>query len=211
MKIICVLIVCFHTFCEYFLKIWFKLKFNSNKNSFLSIGSTGCSPVQRREIRDPGCSRDAKRMADICADKLWFVGRKSRKYPENEWELQKHCKQTTNLIKCVKDFTDLCANEGQRQLANVMLFTMRVNDKSYCTKAAKSRELMSLGVCGNQIREQTDKCMDVFLLLLGKSNAYETRFKVPHACWWALTIDFALYWMLQEYFSPALFTIWRLV
>ena len=144
------------------------------------------SPIQYRKEKalNVGCTSEAKSTANTCAEKLWFVGRKSRKYPETDPELQKHCKQTSILIKCVKDYTDLCGNELHKQLANVMLFSVRTHDKSYCTKSGKKQEFMSLGVCGNHIRDQTSKCMDEFLVMLGKANAFESKFKVPNACWY---------------------------
>ncbi|CAG2181276.1 unnamed protein product, partial [Oppiella nova] len=142
-----------------------------------------CSPIDRKD-RDVEsvCDDEHKIKANVCADKLWFVGRRSRKYPENEPELEKHCKQTANLIACVKDYTDVCGKETHKQLANVMLFTVKQIDKNYCTKSTKKQELMSFSACGNQIRDQSNKCMDQFMVELGKSNAFETRMKVPHAC-----------------------------
>ncbi|XP_054163719.1 uncharacterized protein LOC128961498 [Oppia nitens] len=128
------------------------------------------------------CDDIHKTKANACADKLWFVGHRSRKYPENEPELEKHCKETANLIKCVKDYTDVCGNEVHRQLANVMLYTVKTLDRSYCTKSSKKTELMSFSVCGNHIRDQSNKCMDQFMIALGKSSAYTTKLKVPHAC-----------------------------
>ena len=101
MKLISLLILCFHSIREYYLQNNYRIKFS---NKLLSTVPTISYPMPGLY---QGCSREAKARADTCADKLWFVGRKSRKYPENEFELQKHCKQTTNLIKCVKHFTDM--------------------------------------------------------------------------------------------------------
>ena len=76
--------------------------------------------------------------------------------------MTKHCKETTELIACVKDHTNRCGNELQKQLANVMLFTMKTNDKLYCSKSAKRQEFLSFGVCANKIRDQSNKCMEKF-------------------------------------------------
>jgi hypothetical protein len=132
------------------------------------------------------CDEENRIKADVCAEKLWFVGRKSRKYPENEVQMQKYCKQTTNLIKCVKDYTDQCGKEVQKQLANVMLYTVKVNQKSYCNKAAKRDEVISMSSCANSIRDQSSACMDKFLTDLGKSNTMATKHKVPEACWFVI-------------------------
>ena len=159
--------------------------------------SVHCSPVREKKSTD--CTKESAEKANQCAEKLWFAGRHSRKYPENNDQMNKHCKETTELIACVKDHTDRCANDIQRHLANVMLFTMKTNDKHYCGKSAKRQEFLSLGVCANQIRDQTNKCMERFLLMLGKSNKYQTKYKVPFACWYVINIIFINYNLTNSY------------
>lgn len=130
------------------------------------------------------CDDQSRKKADSCADKLWFVGKNSRKYPESDSQMQKHCKQTLNLIKCAKDYTDSCAKGVQKQLANVMLYTAKMNQKSYCAKLNKREEVISFASCGNAIRDESSVCMDQFLMDLGKANSVEeSKHKVPHACW----------------------------
>jgi len=128
------------------------------------------------------CDGETRKKANVCAEKLWFVGKGSRHYPENMQQLQKFCKQTTGLIKCVKDYTDVCGKGIQKQLANVMLYTVKMNQKSYCTKPSKKDEVISLSSCGNAIREQSNVCMENFLTGLGKANSVEAKHKVPQAC-----------------------------
>ncbi|XP_054152527.1 uncharacterized protein LOC128951302 [Oppia nitens] len=128
------------------------------------------------------CDDESRKKADICADKLWFVGRNSRKYPESRPQMQKHCKQTLNLIKCAKDYTDKCAKGVQKQLANVMLFTVKSNQKTYCSKAVKREEVIQFAACGNSIRDQSTTCMDNFMTSLGKANVMDQKFKIPQAC-----------------------------
>jgi len=144
-----------------------------------------CGIVKNKNKKNPKikCDDQSQANADNCADKLWFVGKNSRKYPESEPQMLKHCKQTLNLIKCVKDFTDQCGQGVQKQLANVMLYTVKMNQKSYCTKSSKREEVISFSSCGNSIREATNKCMESFLNGLGKANSAESKYKVPQACW----------------------------
>jgi len=97
--------------------------------------------------------------------------------------MQKHCKQTSNLIRCVKDFTDQCGKEVQKQLANVMLYTVKTVDKSYCSKSVKREELISMSSCANSIRDKTNDCMEKFMTGLGKANICEPKMKVPNTCW----------------------------
>ncbi len=144
--------------------------------------STNSNHNRNHEIK---CNEENRIKADVCAEKLWFVGRKSRKYPENEVQMQKYCKQTINLIKCVKDYTDQCGKEIQKQLANVMLYSVKANQKSYCNKAAKRDEVISMSMCANSIRDESSACMDKFLTDLAKSNEVETKYKIPEACWYA--------------------------
>ncbi|CAG2106572.1 unnamed protein product [Medioppia subpectinata] len=128
------------------------------------------------------CDVENRKKADACADKLFFVGRNSRKYPETSQQMSKHCKQTNSLIRCAKDYTDTCAKGVQKQLANVMLYTVKTNQKSYCSKSSKREEVISFAACGNAVRDETSTCMDNFLMNLGKANAVEQKYKVPHAC-----------------------------
>jgi hypothetical protein len=144
-----------------------------------------CGIVKNKDKKNQKikCDDQNQAKADNCADKLWFVGPNSRKYPESEPQMQKHCKQTLNLIKCVKDYTDQCGKGVQKQLANVMLYTVKMNQKSYCTKSSKRQEVISFSPCGNSVREATNKCMESFLNGLGKANTMESKYKVPQACW----------------------------
>jgi len=128
------------------------------------------------------CDSENRHKADSCADKLWFVGKNARKFPETQNQMQKHCKQTTNLIKCVKDFTDNCAKGVQKQLANVMLYTVKMNQKQYCTKSVKRDEVVSFSFCGNAIRDASSDCMEEFLNGLGKAKEVDSKNRVPTAC-----------------------------
>ena len=150
----------------------------------LTMRAMVCSPVREKKSSD--CSKEVIEKANTCAEKLWFAGRHSRRFPESSEQLTKHCKETTELIKCVKDVTDRCGNEMHRHLANAMLFTMKSTEKTYCSKAVKQKEFLSLGVCGNHIRDQSSKCMDRFLLSLGKANRYDNRYKIPYSCWYVI-------------------------
>ncbi|CAG2172194.1 unnamed protein product [Oppiella nova] len=150
---------------------------------FILTAHTALGAKISKKPKEPiKCDVESRKKADACADKLWFVGRNSRKYPETSQQMQKHCKQTNALIRCAKDYTDSCAKGVQKQLANVMLFTAKTNQKSYCSKASKREEVLSFASCGNAIRDPSSTCMDTFLVNLGKANAMESKFKVPHAC-----------------------------
>lgn len=133
------------------------------------------------------CDDENRKKADLCAEKLWFTGRNARKFPESDEQMQKHCKQTLNLIKCCKDYTDSCAKGVQKQLANVLLYTQKMNQKSYCSKAHKRDEVVQFASCGNSIKQDASHCLDSFLDDLGKAKAVkEAKLRVPHACWYVL-------------------------
>jgi hypothetical protein len=130
------------------------------------------------------CDEENRIRANACAEKLWFVGRNSRKYPENEAQMHKYCKQTANFIKCVKDYTDQCGQETQKHLAHMMLYYLKINQKSYCSKSVKREEVISLSSCANSLRSESSACMDRFMNDLGKSNGVEFKYKIPEACWY---------------------------
>ncbi len=60
---------------------------------------------------------ESKLMFVLKNDGLTEESRKN--FPKMKYKCSK---QTTNPIKCVKDYTDQCGKEVQKQLANVMLY-----------------------------------------------------------------------------------------
>ena len=131
----------------------------------------------------PDCSDQKERAANLCSDKLFFAGKNSRLYPENEVELDQHCKETTELVRCVAQYTDNCPRGVHRPTANVMLSTVRHNQRTYCNRASKRRDLIALGTCGNAIRTLSSKCFDTFLMDMGRASHSRRPHKVPHGCW----------------------------
>jgi len=126
------------------------------------------------------CDEDSRSIANDCGEKLFFVGRNSRLYPESGPHLDSFCRETTNLMSCVTDFTNACRQGLHRSMTNVMIATVRVNQRNYCS--AKRQELLDMSKCGNAIRGQSANCMDLFLANLGRANVAVKRHRVPHGC-----------------------------
>jgi len=108
------------------------------------------------------------------------VGRNSRPYPTSEQQLDHYCRETTDLMSCVTDFTNVCRDGLHKSMSNVMISTVRVNQRNYCS--AKRHEILAMSTCGNAVRGHSTACMDNFLLNLGRANAAAKRHRVPHGC-----------------------------
>ena len=132
---------------------------------------------------DIDCSENSRKKANICGEKLFFAGQHSRPYPQTDQQLSKYCGETTELVKCVAQYTDNCRKGIHRPTSSVMLSTIRRNQRTYCLRSTKRQELLSLASCGNAIRDESTKCMDQFLLVLGQASFAERTFKIAHGCW----------------------------
>lgn len=141
--------------------------------------------MEAKTFRDPNfCNKSNLRKADLCGEKLFFVGKNSRPFPSTEQELGKYCSQTTNLVQCVKRYTDKCANDVQRNLANVMLYTVRGLHKNTCGSKSKRKNLIVMSKCVNGIRKKSTDCMNSMLVEFGQANELnDQQYKVPYACW----------------------------
>ena len=131
------------------------------------------------------CNSAGLEKADLCGEKLFFVGKNARLFPSTDPETEKYCGQTQNLVQCVKKFTDKCAqNEVQKNLANVMLYTVRSHHKGVCGSKAKRSQLVVMSKCANSIRKKSTNCMNKMLVEFGRANAMkESKYRIPYACW----------------------------
>ncbi|CAG2105858.1 unnamed protein product [Medioppia subpectinata] len=129
------------------------------------------------------CGDERRLRAYLCAERLFFAGHNSRLLPETDLQLDAHCRETPRLIQCVKDFTDRCRHGLHRSAATVMLSTVRFNDRNYCFRPEKRHQLVAMASCGNGIRAHSDRCMNEFLLALGRADHVPVkRYRVPHGC-----------------------------
>ena len=131
------------------------------------------------------CNKTNLRKADECGEKLMFIGKNSRKFPVNNVELEKYCSETTKIIQCVKRFTDKCArNDIEKNLANVMLYTVRSVHKSTCGSKKKRGMLVSMANCVNSLRKKSSSLLEGMLVEYGQAMALNDKsFRVPYACW----------------------------
>jgi len=132
--------------------------------------------------QSPDCTDSRRQSAYMCAEKLFFAGNNSRLLPETEAQLQAHCSESNELMKCVKDFTDKCRHGLHKSIATIMISTVRFNTRNYCFRPQKRAELLSMASCGNAIRTESTACMDPFLWSLGRANHAVKRYRVPHGC-----------------------------
>jgi len=161
-------------------------------NSYLSVIFSICLLVAfceaaRDKKADKGgikCDEKALEKADLCGEKLFFVGKNARLFPSSEPEAEKYCSQTQTLVTCVKKFTDRCAsNDLQRQLANVMLYTVRSHHKGVCGSKQKRGQLMTMSKCANTIRKKSTECMNKMLIQYGEAIGLEdNKYRIPYAC-----------------------------
>lgn len=131
------------------------------------------------------CNQAALDKADLCGEKLFFVGKNARLFPTTDSESDKYCSQTLSLVQCVKKFTDKCAtNELQRNLANVMLYTVRSHHKGVCGSKSKKSTLMTMAKCANSIRKKSTECMNKMLIEFGQAMVMKDgKYRIPYACW----------------------------
>lgn len=131
------------------------------------------------------CNEESLHKADLCGEKLFFVGRNARLFPTNEEGMNKYCSQTPNLVQCVKKYTDKCAhNDIQKNLANVMLYTARSHNKNICGSKTKRGQMVAMSRCANAIRKKSTDCMEKMLKEYGNAlGLKEQRYRVPYACW----------------------------
>ncbi|XP_054153423.1 uncharacterized protein LOC128952112 [Oppia nitens] len=157
----------------FILLVWFKL--------FLVLFSVDVT-YGARSAAGPQCTEVHRLKANRCAEQLFFVGRNSRQIPETEVQLQKHCTETGPLMRCVTDFSNRCRQGLHRTMSTVMVATVKFNNKNYCMMTEKSQELMAMATCSNVIKSETNQCLDVFLLALGRANHAHRRHRIPHGC-----------------------------
>lgn len=131
------------------------------------------------------CNAAGLEKADLCGEKLFFVGKNARLFPNSDASAEKYCSQTSNLVQCVKRYTDKCSlNDIQRNLANVMLYTVRSHHKSVCGSKTKRTQLVTIAKCANSIRKKSSECMNKMLIEFGQALALkESKNRVPYGCW----------------------------
>jgi len=131
------------------------------------------------------CNRAGREKADLCGEKLFFVGRNARMFPTTESESEKYCSQTLRLVQCVQKYTDKCSrNEVSKNLSNVMMYTVRSHHKGMCGSKGKRGQMMTMSKCANAIRKKSAVCMEKMLVEFGQAiGLEESRFRVPYACW----------------------------
>ncbi|KAH7639206.1 hypothetical protein DERF_005839 [Dermatophagoides farinae] len=130
------------------------------------------------------CTETNLANADLCGEKLFFVGKNSRPFPVNETELNDYCNETIQLIKCVRKFTEQCAkNSEQKQLANVMLYTVRSLHRSTCGSKTKRLQLLHMSSCVNSLRKQSSHCMNQMLIRFGQAlGLQQQNNRIPYGC-----------------------------
>ena len=157
----------------------------SFSNSFIKIVEAKERKNNNNNNEKIVCNQAGLAKADLCGEKLFFVGKNARLFPTNEPEADKYCSQTLNLVQCVKRFTEKCArNELQRSLANVMLYTVRSHHKSVCGTKSKKGQLIVMSKCANSIRKKSTECMNRMLQEFGNAlGLREAKNRIPYACW----------------------------
>lgn len=163
----------------------FLFQANLSNNSISFPHRPAVSAAERTPKAKPGCTLAGLKKADLCGEKLFFAGENARIYPKTEAEVESFCKETTDLIGCVKRFSDKCSlNDLQKNLANVMLFTVRSTNKNTCGSKSKRNNMMAMSGCANAIRKQSTACMNKMLTQFGHAQVLkQQQYRVPYACW----------------------------
>ncbi|KAH9403293.1 hypothetical protein TYRP_015176 [Tyrophagus putrescentiae] len=142
------------------------------------------SDGEKSSTKSITCNEEALKKADLCGEKLFFVGKNARTFPTTEPDTEKYCTNTQNLVHCVKRYTDRCSrNELQKNLANVMLYTVRSHHKAVCGSRSKRGQMVTMSRCANSIRRKSTSCMDKMLVEFGQAMGLkESNNRVPYAC-----------------------------
>ena len=137
------------------------------------------------QINRPECTTQYQQRTDKAVAKLLGFGPFGRKFPESYQQLSAFCRETSELVEQVYAYFAKCYKREIRDSANVLLYSIRSNIRTFCRKRTKKlAKLMEATACLNTgihndtcIRKYTDGTKQVIPLKL------DDQLKIRHACW----------------------------
>lgn len=114
-----------------------------------------------------------KRASDLdkCLPKLVIYGDRNLEPPKSEQQLDKHCSDIDDNLKCVSSYSRQCLPPFARNIYSVMTRRLKTQFARRCKSKEGRRDFINLMQCGDrQYMEPAHKCMDAFVAHLEHIN-----------------------------------------
>ncbi len=151
----------------------------------LAIVATSESAKSKYQLNNPECTAKYQHKTDMAVARLMGYGPLGRKFPETNQQLAAFCRETTVIVDQIYAYFTKCYKREIRDTANVLLYSVRRNIRTFCRKKTKKlTKLMDATACLNK-GIHDDTCLMRFanntrqLIPLKMDDPM----KISHACW----------------------------
>ena len=125
-------------------------------------GQTDVTPAANGAISEP-CLRRAHEL-DRCLPKLVVYGDRSFEPPKNDEQLDRHCVQLDENLKCVSSYSRDCLPVFARNIYSVVTRRMKTQFAKRCKSKDGRRDFLNMMACADlEHMEPAHKCMDMFI------------------------------------------------
>ncbi|XP_054152482.1 uncharacterized protein LOC128951258 [Oppia nitens] len=129
------------------------------------------------------CNKSSERTADTMFGHMVGYGNNSRRFPENDDEMQKYCSAQLADLKVLENYTKRCKKGLPKQFFAIMMYTLKSNVNRMCKRnSKKGMEFMVGSKCFNKATFELEKCHNVFIDHLQGVLTVDDKLKIPHTC-----------------------------
>ncbi|KAH9506083.1 hypothetical protein DERF_010830 [Dermatophagoides farinae] len=111
------------------------------------------------------CGENRKIHIDLIVQQFLMFGPNGRKFPETMSQLPKFCRESSDLLEEIRDYFEQCENEYNRDLAKIVLYSLRRMIRIFCHRkqnkrpSRKLKRLIAASSCVNRYRLEFT-CLD---------------------------------------------------
>lgn len=152
--------------CILFVTLWVEI--DSAPPTKLANNSTICDP----------------NVIDNCMLELVIYGDYNARFPKNSDEMNKRCKRTKELQKCIRDYSSNCLTNLASQTISVLVYGITKGNRIFCSNKKRRDDYVEIGRCVNpDWKYASDIMNDLTRYYHGIDQYKDQKLRIPMICW----------------------------